>query len=632
MFGIRGHGHHEHMTTFTWEFGSVSLSDRLLVVRDRAIATLKDLFTSSQSEGERREIYFAMQSATRLPTQGHYADPLLERVLIDTRAVISFLTEQADNLEPLLKEKVEHDTLFHYRRSKDMPDKMLKNKEVQAARDGVKDAALALRERFNSDGEYVIFKTLVGYECVFGYEWDEDEAKVDFAAKDAFRKVRADEYLAQVTNETSGTWFDRLNGYASIKSDDLAMFPQLGAFVADIAEKSSAIGASWIDRSHNQPLMSFRPGILRGLYTSDRDAALKWIYAAIDRRDDLSGIAHFIRHAEPAAPDVLEKIASAGIGAEDDAAVYRVLEACAARPADFGMPLARKHAIEAVTFLSSRGLYRWTEPLWVWGKSSGLLAQFNDADRAALFAAIRDLPDIDFRAEEILSAFGESHVDEIIDVFGARLERERAENRTALVDNRFRAIPYDFSHLHKSMQKSGPILLPKALEWHRADPRLGQYKSAGFFAKIFPELPTAVIDQLIDYVRFGDRSAQVFVIDVMTNYDGADVAFTVLKELVAVVPVGDELLSGVRDALGATGVMHGEFGHRDAIIGERKRLETWLADDRELVRLFAGAEIRSLDNAIAAAQQHAETDIAMRLLQYGESLDEEKSERSDRQI
>ena len=190
-----------------------------------------------------------------------------------------------------------------------MPVEMLKNEGVRAARDAVMTAAQALRERFNADGDFVIFKTLVGFESIFAYEWDEEEAKADFAAKDGYRKERAAEYLAQVTEATADAWFDRLNGYAANKSDDLAMFPQLGAFIAGLAQKSPVIAVSWLDRTSNQPLAQFRHGILRGLHASDRDAALKWVDAAFDRKEDLSGIAHFIRHAEPAAPDFLEKVA-----------------------------------------------------------------------------------------------------------------------------------------------------------------------------------------------------------------------------------------------------------------------------------------------------------------------------------
>ena len=613
-------------TTFIWETGSVSLSDPMRVVRDRAIAMLKDLFKSSQSEGERRKIYSAMQSATRQPTQGRYADPMLERVLTDTCAVISFLNEQADDLDELLKETIEHATLFHYRRAKDMSACTLRHEGVRAGRDAVMVAALAQRERFNADHEYVMFKTLVGFESVFGYEWDEDEAKVDLAAKDAFRRERAAEFLAQVTNETADAWFDRVNRYAAINSEDLATFPLLADFIFNLAQNSSAIGSSWLEKSRNQPIAKFKPEILRGLYSSDHQAALKWVDAAIDRHDDLSGIANFIRHAAPATPNTLEKLGIASLAAKDDVAVYKILESCAARPSEFRMKLARRLAIDAVIFLSERGRYRWTEPLWIWGKRSGFLAEFDNADRAALFDAIRDLPKIDFGAEEILASFADLYASEIIDVFGARLEREKSKDRSVPADECFEAIPYDFSRLHQSMQNSGNVLIAKALDWHRADPRLGQHKSGRFVAIMFPGLPDAIINELIAYAKSNDRGAQHFVIDVISNYLGADISFTVLKEMVAVLPQDDELLPRIRSALVTTGVMHGEFGYRDALIAKREKLQNWITEPRDPVREFAENFIRILNNNIAAAQQQAETDIAQRKLNYGEDLDDDTAD------
>jgi hypothetical protein len=94
----------------------------------------------------------------------------------------------------------------------------------------------------------------------------------------------------------------------------------------------------------------------------------------------------------------------------------------------------------------------------------------------------------------------------------------------------------------------------------------------------------------------------------------------VLRELVAVLDIDDPLLRDVRIALGATGVMRGEFGHRDALISQQSGLDSWLADPREPVRRFAEDLRKSLDNALAAAQRSAEADIAMRRLAYGEPL------------
>jgi ppGpp synthetase/RelA/SpoT-type nucleotidyltranferase len=614
---------------FTWETGPVMVSDRLHAVRDRALDMLRDLFSSSQSDVERATIYHAMQLSTRLPTRGGYDDALLERVLRDTAGVTTFLAKQASKLGGLLKEKAEQGALFHHRRASKMPASMLQSEVIKSARDAVVSSALALRERFNEDEDFAIFKTLVGFESVFLYEWDEERAAVDFAAKDAYRKGRAAEYMAEVTEATADEWFNRINSYASVESDDLATFPNLGSFVAGVSEKIPAIALSWLNQSRGQPLARFAPGMLRGLYANDLASALAWINAAIDRRDNLHEIAHFIRFAEPAAPDLLERVARESIAAEDDGAVFKVLEACAARPMEFGILLARRLAVESLMYLSNRGQHNWTEPLWLWGRSSGLLMQFDDADRSALFAAIRDLPKIDYRAEEILAPYAEAHAAEIVDLFGARLERERAEGHDAFVDDRFEGIPFDFSQLHKSMQHVGPLLLPKALEWHRVDPHLSRYKGARLVANMFPELPENVILQLIDYAKSGDCEAQEFVINVMSNYDGAPVVFIVLKELVAALSENDEMLGDVRLALSETGIMRGEFGYRDAIMAERKQLEPWLSDERELVAKFAEASLRRLNNAVAAAQQSAEADIAMRKLSHGEPLDDEKPDNGD---
>jgi len=610
----------------TWTTASITISDRLLGVRDTAMAMLQDLFDTSRRDDEREIIYSAMRSATRLPTQIRNSNSLIQRAFADSQRIIDFITERTRELPNLLKEKIEHDTLFEYHRAKGLPANLLDDEGVRAAADGVVAAALSFRERFNADGDYVIFKTLVGFESVFDYEWDEDEAKVDLAAKDAFRRERAAEFLAQVTNETADAWFDRLNRYAAINSEDLATFPLLADFIFNVAQNSSAIGSSWLEKSRNQPITKFKPGILRGLYSSDHQAALKWVDAAIDRHDDLSGIAHFIRHAAPATPNTLEKLGIASLAAKDDVAVYKILESCAARPSEFGMKLARRLAIDAVIFLSERGRYRWTEPLWIWGKRSGFLAEFDNADRAALFDAIRDLPKIDFGAEEILASFADLYASEIIDVFGARLEREKTKDGSVPADERFEAIPYDFSRLHQSMQNSGEILLPRALEWHRSDPRPGQDKSGRFVAIIFPDLPDAIVNDLIKYAKSHDRGAQHFVIDVMSNYDGSDVAFAVLKELVAVLPLEDELMSSIRSALYENGVMSGEFGYRDALIAKREKLQNWITESRDPVREFAENFIRILNNDIAAAQQQAETDIAQRKLNYGEDLDDDTAD------
>jgi hypothetical protein len=67
--------------------------------------------------------------------------------------------------------------------------------------------------------------------------------------------------------------------------------------------------------------------------------------------------------------------------------------------------------------------------------------------------------------------------------------------------------------------------------------------------------------------------------------------------------------------------MHGEFGFRDALVGQRNALSGWLSDERQSVREFAIERIRSIENEISVAERRAREDIAMRRLEYGEPLE-----------
>ena len=172
------------------------------------------------------------------------------------------------------------------------------------------------------------------------------------------------------------------------------------------------------------------------------------------------------------------------------------------------------------------------------------------------------------------------------------------------------------------MTSVAPLVLARAFDWYRREGILAEFKSANFVATLFPEPPDDLVGLLTEYATSDERERQEFVVSIMKNYKGAPIVHTVLRELVAALPVDDPLLRSVRIALGETGVMCGEFGHRDVLIDQQSALNPWLTDERGPVRSFA-EDLRSrLNNAVAAAQRTAEADMAMRKLAYDEPLDD----------
>ena len=481
--------------------------------------------------------------------------------------------------------------------------------------------AISFRDRVNAIEDYTTFKTLVGFETVFLFEWNTSDDNDVIAARDRQRKKDMRTLLASIKENNADDWFSRLDRYAATESNDYATFPYLGNFIADIMEANPTLGPDWLDRSQNRAISDFTPEMLQGLYASDPKAALRWIDEAIHALHSIDYIARFLRYAEPVLPDYIEKIAKLAPSQEGTTAANSVLWAVAARPKAFIAGRAQQIGLNMIDILNERQVFHWAAPVGVGGRSSGFLEDFSDTDRRRLFRAITLLPEIDHFAEEILSAFITDHANEVFDLFGERLAFATSHNGKSRPTHRYEAIPFCFTRLSVPANACR-IAIDKTREWSQEYPALAQYYGGHFIAKLFPQIGDNLASALIEDAVSSDTAKQKFVLAVTKSFKGEVEVWLVLREMVATLPKDSTLLRDVQVALLSTGVLCGEFGYRDALISKKKSMTAWLTDECKQVRRFAEDFIQSLDNQIATAQRDAESDIARRKLDYGESLDE----------
>ena len=609
-------------STMTLSHSAVVVSNRLNHVRDEAIALLKKIFTAAADDKERRTVFNALQNATCLPHISKATNTLVLRVYRDTADILHFLTDCVDEMGNLLRQSVEHYVYHQYRRLRKVTGAK-ENPDIAEVRDAVIRTAISFRDRVNTIEDYTIFKTLVGFKTVFLFEWDASDDDDVIVAKDRQRKKDMEILLASVDENNADDWFVRLDRYAATESNDLATFPNLGKFIADITEAHPTFGPDWLDRSQDRAIGNFTPDMLRGLYASDHEAAIRWIDEAINALRAIDHIAHFLRNAEPVLPDHLEKIAELAPSQEGTAAAYSVLAAAAAHPKAFIAERARRLGLNMIEVLTERQAFHWTTPLWIGDHKSGFLEDFSNVERRRLFRAIALLPEIDYCAEEILSVFITDHANDVIDLFGERLALETGHNEKSRPAHRYEAVPFSFPKLHKSVPADAcRIAVDKAREWSKECPALAQYRGGRFIANLFPQIGNNLASALSEDAASSDTAKQKFVLAVTKSFKGEAGVWTVLRELVATLPEDSTLLRDVQDALRSTGVLCGEFGYRDALISKKESMTAWRSDERKRVRCFAEDFILSLDNQIAAAQRGAESDIAMRKLDYGEPLGE----------
>ena len=72
--------------------------------------------------------------------------------------------------------------------------------------------------------------------------------------------------------------------------------------------------------------------------------------------------------------------------------------------------------------------------------------------------------------------------------------------------------------------------------------------------------------------------------------------------------------------------MRGEFGPEKTYQAKADLLSPWLEDDNDRVSAFAAREVGSLERRVADETRRAQEGMAMRKLQYGESLDDHELE------
>ncbi len=607
--------------SYTFKSCAVVVSDRLNSVRACAMQVLMELFRSSDMTSERRAIYHAMETATRPPYIGEYDDSLLIRVLEDSASLVAFLSEQVNGLSYDLAETIEEDLFILYRRNQDLPSKVVSNSDVLAARDALIATILSFRDRLNAIPDYVTFKTLVGFEAVFLYEWDPVDEPTDTQAKDRYRREQIAEFACQVDEGNADEWFGRLNRYAVIDANDYATSKYMGHFIEDVATAKPAVARSWLHQLPGEPLEKFKPAILYGLYASDRPTAVEYVNRATEKGDDLGRLMHFFRFAKPLDPAMFERAFQRSVELRDVNAIYNGMETALRRPNDLGMRRARGVLLSAIEQLDRAGHYDWTESVRISGERYELLAALSDQEILILFRYMENLPNLDRRAEDILALFADRFPELVLDLFEQRLVRERAEDRRAFSEKRYDAVPFHLGRLGTAMSSSVDLVVERAAEWYCRGGGFMKIHTPYFIEHLFRNCPSQLEEKLLSLVKTGDQVQQEFVVDVLTKYKGLSFVHAILRELVAILPLETPLLQNVDIALSATGAVCGEFGRRDALLDQRKVMEAWLEDERTAVVSFATNRVQSLDNRIAAEERRAKDDIAMRRLEYGEPLE-----------
>lgn len=618
MLSLEVSGTTHHSAKVEFKRGTLPASAELKDLRARAVHLLKAIFVRAETDAQRLTALQAIRTATRVPMQGGYSDATQELIMRGAAEVIEFHTHILPGLSLELRQSCEAWVNRLYLSYMELPDNMRAQPRLVDAQAPLIAAGLRFRDAVNADPEYVIFKTLVGYESVFPPAWANRNFR--YTEAEAYRQAVFPELIDSVTDATAEAWLLRLDLFARVDGTDGATFPSFGRFLGQLAESKPEIVLGYLPRVDG-PLKTFLPVMLNGLLKTDlRPHTLAAMNDWIADGQNLALLAWQQRVADPFDEGLLSRILQRAIAVNEMATVTNVLIASADQFDAHPGTLISEVFMPAIVFLEASGQYDWLRWQWTSWLGKGIVERLDEASAERLLQALVRCPELEHNCEYMVASVAKNFPIKVLRFIGERIRLGKSDEAPAAYD----AVPFDPHMLKEALQaqltKAPDAVLKEAQAWFQTDHLRFPYGGARMVVSVFPAVDGELATCLVQIATEGDRDDLAFLVALMEAYNGQQFLYPILRVLVARLEPDDALLKVVARVFERSGVVSGEFGYAELNAERRRWIQPWLEDENDKVSAFGRKRIRELDATIASETRRAEISIAMRRLSYGEDV------------
>jgi hypothetical protein len=598
-------------TTVTFRRGAVGSDGGVSAMRAEAIDLAKRIYGISPAVDHRRRVLQTLDSATRREGRAGDVDAaaMFER---DAIAILEFMRKLVATEALPVVQKIEHQAYWNY---------------YHAAFPTIKEKALEVRDAIAAQGEYQIYKQLIGFEGIFG-DWEtlrrSDES---WEYGDGKRREASRRFVEEIDEATYDTWRDRIVEFSRTKSDDMATFPVYYDFLQSIGKERPRLALELVI-DHEEVMEPFLIALMRGLWTSVeqervQQVADRWIQSG----RHLTALAKSLCTVGANRLSVLTAIVNRAVAVDDRPALVEAMGVAASLNVE-GAADAKAIFMRLLRTLAQHDDAKWASVAWFSRDFRALVGNLKKDELAELLATLVSLPELNYQAVEIVNEVAKHDLQAVLDFFVARLIRAEklAEQRRAESDfnegERFEAIPYHLEPLSAALATAPDALLStlRAAFGH-GEVFIYSYPGARLVVSAFPVFGEPLSGALIKYVGTGSDDDTDFVISVLRAYDGAATILSICKAIIKAAPERSRLWIEVAAAIEATGVVVGEFGLSQAYERKLQEIEPWLHDEDERVRAFAAWIGEDLRAQIVQERERADQGIALRKYRYGVDKD-----------
>jgi ppGpp synthetase/RelA/SpoT-type nucleotidyltranferase len=600
--------------SITFRRGALQAHAVLNEIRSKAIDGLFRVLDLPVSETIKHSILLAINGASRLPYQADYSNELCETVLKDTLRIVELYGPRIRELPFEFRETLENHLRDEYERAKQV-NSMDRFGEVARVTAGeLASAIIELRDQINADDDFVIYKTLVGYESVFPPQWDDPEFL--FAQVEEYRRERAYEFIEAIDTANIELWRARISRCAATQSNDLATFPTFGEFLTRLSAQKPDM-AMVVLATNDPNLTRFLPAILLGLSQSgDQERYTMLVEACRQEPTRHLALARHFRFARPETIAPVVDLLKRAIANADASVVIELVVGAIAHAAE-KPPLKVSVFFPGLEFLTRAKDTRWIYGGWYLSPAEAFFGGLSSEEAEKVMVNLIPLGRVDHHAERVLAYIAASHPTVVLEFFRRRLVLDGDERPES-------AIPFRLLELRTPLARDVKQTVSIIFGWFEEGDRLFRFGGGRLLHNIYPDLPaefTALLSETLE--NEGSKGIE-FILSVLENYEGDLALHELAKAIIQALPEEDDRRRArVTMLLSNTGVTRGEFGRVEAIRERKARMEAWLSDTRPKVRGFAERYIQDAASAIAAEQRRAEEE--RELQRRGFFADDERS-------
>jgi ppGpp synthetase/RelA/SpoT-type nucleotidyltranferase len=599
-------------STITFHRSAVTPSPALKTIRTKAIDFLKVLYRIATHENHRNAIMVSLRKATITP-YGGYSNELLLMVLESTEEVLEFYLEITPDLSYEVLQSLEDEVHHFYWRYHTLPDSMHDELGIVNAATEVRKLALLIRDKINSDQDYVIYKTLVGFNSIFPPAWEDNSFQ--YEEIEAYRGAQVDIFLKSINDGNAEAWLHKINRCASTKSNDGMTFKVFGDFLEKLAILHPEIVFSYFNNL-NDPWSYFLPQFLNGLMQSKEirkayDLQLSWI----SKGEQLEHISWYLQYSDFFEEIFLSKALDSAIIHNNKVALCNIISVAGRRFDRHPGNLISNIFLPAILFLTKLKDYSWLQRSRFSWLDNSLIKALNEGESTTLLNVLIEYPKFEENAEYIAASIAERWPLSVIEFIGKRLEF--AEN--ARENPRYEALPFELRQLKSPLSTVPVEIIEAARLWFYRYPHHFEFVGARLIASVFPELSNGIYALLESEIAKGSQNFE-FVLNVLSVFEGEKCIYELVRSIISSVEPESDLLELTSSVLNKSGVVRGDFGFVEMAKERKVWILEWLPTENPTISSFVNNRVKELEYDIAAETRRAETSIAIRKLSYGEEI------------